>query len=105
MRRALKRDLAEPAIVSALEKIGALVFRMHTPADLLVRFKRQWFVLEVKTLGTYRDKRQIEQEQFIALTDTPRVRTPEDALRAIGAINRKRKVFVHQFGDGREAPF
>lgn len=86
MRRALKRDLSEAAIVQALEQVGALVYRMHTPADLLVQFRRIWYVLEVKTPKARRDKRQVEQERFIALTGTPRVRTPEAALQHIGAM-------------------
>ena len=60
------------------------------PVDLLVRFRRQWHLLEVKTgrgkaLRVARDKRQQAQQNFLTLTGTPIVRTPLEALRAIGA--------------------
>lgn len=84
-RRALKRDLAEPPIVQGMEQVGALVFRMHTPADLLVYFRRQWFVMEVKT-GLRKRKDQPKQDEFLRLTETPKIRTVDAALRHIGAM-------------------
>lgn len=91
-RYAKKRDTAEPAIICALEAVGARVWQLDTPADLLVRHRENWHVLEVKTgrgkkLTVIRDKRQKEQQDFLLLTKTPVVRTPEEALRAIGATS------------------
>jgi hypothetical protein len=90
-RFAKKRDTAEPGIIDALEGIGALVYQMDRPADLLVKHREIWHVLEVKTgrgksLAIIKDKRQKQQQDFLMLTKTPVVRTPEEALRAIGAM-------------------
>lgn len=85
-RQAAKRDANEPSIVTALFAVGAYVFKMREPADLLVRFRREWFVLEVKDDdGTLTGK----QEKDHAKVDDgaiPIVRTTAEALRAIGAI-------------------
>jgi hypothetical protein len=91
-RYAKKRDTAEPGIIDALEGVGALVFQLDTPADLLVKFRELWHVMEVKTgrgknLTVIKDKRQKQQQDFLLLTKTPIVRTPDEALRAIGAMN------------------
>ncbi|MGH7863347.1 MAG: hypothetical protein ACREQB_00030 [Candidatus Binataceae bacterium] len=83
--RGKRRDLVEPAIVNALEDIGAIVWRLHVPADLLVSFRRKWYVLECKTRDKLRGD-QKAQRAFLELTETPVVRTAEDALRAVGAI-------------------
>lgn len=49
--RAKRRDVAEPAIVEALRGAGAYVARVDGDGlfDLLVGFKGQTFLLEVKT--------------------------------------------------------
>lgn len=83
MRRAAKRDLAEPEIVDALEKVGAEVWRMHEPADLLVFFRDQWFVVEVKQKER---KDQLKQNAFRKRTKVPLVKNSADALKAVGAI-------------------
>lgn len=90
-RYAKKRDASEQPIISALEKVGAQVFQLDYPVDLLIRFRQQWHLLEVKTphgkSGKARkDKRQEAQNVFIQTTDTPVVTNPSEALRAIGAI-------------------
>lgn len=90
-RYAVRRDKAEPAIVQALEQVGAEVWPLDQPVDLLVRFRKQWHLLEVKTpqgkAGNARqDKRQQVQINFLQSTGTPIVKTPAEALRAIGAI-------------------
>lgn len=90
-RYAKKRDSAEPGIIDALEKVNAEVWQLDEPADLLVKFRDLWHVLEVKTgrgknLTVVKDKRQKRQQDFLLLTNTPVVRTPEEALRAIGAM-------------------
>lgn len=90
-RYAKKRDASEQPIINALEKVGAQVFQLDYPVDLLIRFRQQWHLLEVKTphgkAGEARkDKRQEAQNEFIQTTDTPVVTSPSEALRAIGAI-------------------
>jgi hypothetical protein len=90
-RYAVRRDKAEPAIIQALEQVGAEVWPLDQPVDLLVRFRQQWHLLEVKTprgkKGVARiDKRQEAQINFIESTRTPIVKTPIEALRAIGAM-------------------
>lgn len=89
-RYAVRRDKAEPAIIQALEQAGAEVWPLDQPVDLLVRFRGLWHLLEVKTprgkVGTAKkDKRQQAQLHFIESTGTPIVKTPVEALRAIGA--------------------
>lgn len=91
-RYAKKRDLCEPEIVEALEAAGWLVWQLDRPCDLLC-FKRSrgFHTLECKTgrgkrLTVTVDKRQKEQAEFLLVTATPIVRTPEEALRALGEI-------------------
>lgn len=91
-RFAVRRDQAEPPIIDALERVGAAVYPLDYPVDLLVRFRERWHLLEVKTGRGKKqtikvDKRQQAQSNFIQTTGTPIVRTPLEALRAIGAIN------------------
>lgn len=93
-RYAKKRDTAEPDIITALERAGFDVWQRDDP-DLFVR-KPSWApgivqLLEVKTgrgkkLTIARDKRQEAQRNFIASTGTPIVRTPLEALKAVGAV-------------------
>lgn len=81
-----KRDAAEQAIVDALEKVGVHVWRLDTPADLLCWRLGKFYVLEVKDPRARKDKRQVDQIEFLELTRAPVVRTPEQALRAVGAM-------------------
>jgi hypothetical protein len=91
-RFAKKRDSAEPPIVVALENAGWLVEKLDRPCDLLCWKDGKGFrALEVKTgrgkkLTVVRDKRQKAQIDFLLLTKTPIVRTPEEALRALGEL-------------------
>lgn len=92
MRYAAKRDLAEGPILDALERAGAQVWPLDYPVDLLVRFRDRWHLLEVKTgrgktLAIATDKRQQAQINFLQTTKTPIVRTPQEALKAIGAVS------------------
>ena len=91
MRYAARRDLAEGPILEALERAGAQVWPLDYPVDLLVRFRDRWHLLEVKTgrgktLAIATDKRQQAQINFLQTTKTPIVRTPQEALKAIGAL-------------------
>jgi len=93
-RYAKRRDTAEPAIIEALEQAGFDVWQRDEP-DLFVR-NPSWApgmvqLLEVKTgrgkkLTVARDKRQEAQRNFISTTGTPIVRTPLEALRAMGVV-------------------
>ena len=96
MRRAARRDLAEPDIVDALIAVGAEVWRL-TDIDLLVAFRGRWQPLEVKTSAKeYRTKpatraRQQEHRDRAAKCGcaSPVVTSPEEALRAVGAMPRE----------------
>ena len=48
-RYAKKRDLVEPEIVDALVALGCSVSRLDTPVDLLVGYRGQTILMEVKT--------------------------------------------------------
>lgn len=91
-RWATKRDSTEPAIVEALERVGAQVWPLDYPVDLLVRFRGAWHLLECKTAygkaaKVRKRKEQAAQWNFIEGTGTPVVTTPTEALRAIGAVS------------------
>lgn len=94
-RFAKKRDTGEPAVIDALEAAGWQVWQLDTPCDLLCwkallgpgTFK----TLEVKTGYGKSSKPRVRKEQhvqtsFLTTTGTPIVRTPIEALRALGAI-------------------
>lgn len=87
-RYAKRRDGAEAAIVEALERAGATVWRLDLPCDLLVQFRGLWMTMEVKTpqgkrATTKQDRRQGAQRDFLVLTRTPIVKTPQEALQAL----------------------
>lgn len=90
MRRAARKDASQSAIVAALRGAGASVWDIGRPVDLLVGFRGQTFAVEVKTPGTsYGRKLNQNQQDFAdAWRGGPvlTVSTPEQALRAIGAI-------------------
>jgi hypothetical protein len=90
-RRSVRRDRTEAPIVRALEAAGFMVWLMIKPCDLLVwRADKGWRVLECKTPDengrVYERADQMDQRAFLALTQTPVVKTPEEALQALGAI-------------------
>ena len=85
-RYAKKRDTSEPAIVDALRKAGAKVWKLDRPFDLLVGRAGRFIVLEVKT-----GKRKPTDDQQAELLTCQSgglpvylVRTVEEALTAIG---------------------
>jgi hypothetical protein len=74
-----KRDTAEQPIRDALAAVGAECWQINGLGlpDLLVRFRGQWYAGEVKSKG---GTLTVHQGAF------PVWRTPQDALKAIGAM-------------------
>jgi hypothetical protein len=95
MRRAAAVDGNQRAIVQALRQVGASVEYLHrigqgTP-DLLVGFRRGTFLLEVKDPTKPASKRGLTADQEVwhrtwQGLPVAVVLTPEQALKAIGAI-------------------
>lgn len=105
-RRPELRDSNEVEIVTALQQVGASVTRIGEPGvpDLLVGFRGETYLLEVKHVdakgrtvrrwsgGRAPDERGLTRDQQLwwnTWTGKPPVivRTPDEALRAIGATN------------------
>jgi hypothetical protein len=88
-RRDAKRDANEPAIAKAMVQVGASVTRLSAEGvpDLLVGFRGCTYLLEVKVPGGTLTE---AQETFIKHWNglpVGIVRTPEEALIFIGAID------------------
>jgi hypothetical protein len=86
-RYAQRKDGNERAIIQTLEAIGALVYQVGKPADLLVRWRGVVHILEVDNPASKYRKRDDKQLEFLRLWQVPMVRTPDEALRAIGAVH------------------
>jgi hypothetical protein len=89
IRRAAKRDQSEQAIVKAVRSAGWHVWLIGIPCDALCYKNGVFKPLEFKTARNKRgeprlDKRQTAQAEFCALTGTPYVTSPEQALEALG---------------------
>jgi hypothetical protein len=87
-RYAKRRDGNEAAIVAALEAVGCQVERLDRPVDLLVGFRGQTFLIEVKDP---RGRSRLQDEQEVFLRDwsggpAAVVRSEDEALRLIGAV-------------------
>ena len=87
MRRAARRDAAEPEIVKALRAVGALVKHLNDPdiGDLLIAYRGKWYVAEVKTGNAKRRPGQIKfaTDAEGAGVSTPVLRSVDDALQMI----------------------
>ena len=90
-RYAKKRDANEKAIVTALERAGALVLRLDVPCDLLVGLRGVWRLLEVKDGEKPPSARLLTGMQAIFAQDCQGhkmpfavVTSPEEALLAVG---------------------
>ncbi len=59
-----RSDLNQPDIITALKKIGATVYVIGRPVDLLVGYRSHNFLLEVKNLGG-KNKKTDFQDKFI----------------------------------------
>src|SRR6185312_11287788 len=85
-RYATKRDAVEPQIIDAVTKAGWHCWQLDYPVDLLLWKEGRGFVLmEVKTGKGRIRKEQEAQRNFVDTTRTPVVRTPTEALEALGA--------------------
>lgn len=84
-RWAARRDGPEQAIKQALEAVGAIVLKVSGKGlpDLLISYKGKWTPLEVKAKHGMLTE---AQAMLQARAMFPVARTPEDALREIGAI-------------------
>jgi hypothetical protein len=95
-RQVTRTDAAQPDIVKALRKAGYRVEIIGRPVDLAVMHPDYGpgmaLLMEVKTPADKgatkprKDKRQIEQEAFVAETGARRVWTEEMALSACKAV-------------------
>lgn len=95
MRRAAKVDANQEQIVSALRAAGAIVQSLAAIGkgcpDLLVSFRGNLFLLEVKDGNKRPSEQKLTKDQLTwhqawgALVEV--VNSPEQALRAIGAIS------------------
>ncbi len=84
VRRAAKRDIAEPEVVSALRMCGMSVERMDTPVDLLVGFRGRCWLVEVKSSDKgYGKALNVNQQKFADGWRGPEVvilRSAQDAI-------------------------
>lgn len=84
-------DATQPAIVEALREAGASVQSItivgHSCPDLLVGYRRRTYLLEVKSPGGKVTAEQLAWHSSWAGFPVAVVLTPEEALRAIGAIS------------------
>jgi len=86
-RHAARSDTSRAAIVKAIRQCGWHVWDIKRPVDILCwKPGRGFKPLEIKTPSGKKnpkaiiDKRQKDQIEFIELTGTPRVITPEQAI-------------------------
>jgi len=86
-RFAVKRDANEPEIVHALRSVGAKVWHLNQPFDLLVGFRGRFTVLEIKATKRVRkdQKRQTDEIADCQAGGLPvyRVENDVEALKAI----------------------
>ena len=82
LSRANKRDANEATIVKALESIGAYVYRLDKPLDLLVGYRGKNWLLEVKGEG---GRLTGAQREFLAAWpgQAAVIREPEEAIRIV----------------------
>ena len=87
-RRAARRDQNEAVIIEALERVGAVVVRLsiRDVPDLLVGFREQTYLLEVKSARG--DLSEGQADWLLAWPGGPArpVWSVRDALEAIGAV-------------------
>ena len=85
-QRNAKRDANEQQIVRDLEKVGAKVWRLSQPCDLLVRFAFRYYLLDVSNPAYPNRKREQDQLETFTQWGVVVVTTSDEALRAVGAM-------------------
>jgi hypothetical protein len=87
VRFAARVDENQQAIVKALRDAGAYVWIIGLPVDLLVGYKNQTFLMELKSGPTKRLTR-LQQDFFASWTGggLHRINGPDEALRMIGVV-------------------
>jgi len=87
MRHAARVDKNQSAIVSALRAAGAYVWIIGLPVDLLVGYKNQTFLVEIKD-GPKKRLTALQEDFFANWSGSTlaRIDGPEAALRMIGVI-------------------
>ena len=91
MRRAARIDPIQPEIVAALRAIGATVWVIGLPVDILVGFRGRTTLLEIKTLRGKRAPKAAPhtdlQKSFLATWRGGPVATVTDVEGAIRAVS------------------
>ena len=90
MNYAKRTDANQQEIVDALRGVGAWVYVAHQPFDLLVAFRGNLNLLEVKTDKgrlNAKQKRMIEEMRIRSGCYPLVVRSVDEALGAIGAVD------------------
>jgi hypothetical protein len=78
-------DANAAVLIRALRDAGVLCWPIGRPSDLLCRYADRLYLLDVDGVSRNRKRDQTQLDNF-ALWDVVLVKTPEQALRAIGAI-------------------
>ena len=90
MRRRNNPDVNQPEIVQALRDIGAVVFLIGRPFDLLVGFRGELFLLEVKNPGGRNKLGASQEADILSLSlvgvKVSVVRNVEEAIRVCTPI-------------------
>ena len=87
MRYAARVDANQEAVVSALRAAGAYVWVISLPVDILVGYKNQTYLVEIKSSSKKRFTKL--QEEFFANwpgSSLVRIDSPEAALKMIGVL-------------------
>ncbi len=86
-RRAARVDLNQAEIVSALRAAGAYVWVISLPVDILVGYKKNTYLVEIKS-GSKKRFTKLQEEFFANWPGASLVRvdSPEAALKMIGVI-------------------
>lgn len=87
MRQAAKVDANQPDIVADLRKIGATVWVIGRPVDLLVGYRHRTFIFEVKDPEQDAWHRKLNRNQQIFFEDwrgqVDKIETSEEAIKII----------------------
>lgn len=83
--RTHRKDGTSDAIVKALRARGADVWPIGRPCDLLVRFGEKYFLIDCDGVTKNRKRDPAQLENF-RIWGVKLCKTPDEALRAIGAI-------------------